>query len=519
MAQEATEAAEELEPVSVMTALGEIIGQQTDGLATFLGIPYAQAPVGDLRFRAPEPYPAWDTPFVADEFGDICVQTTGAFAGLGGDIVGSEDCLFLNIYTPPNMAGDENLPVMVWIHGGAFVSGSSDQYDLSVLAAENNIIAVSINYRLGLLGFMVHPALSVNQQTGASGNYGLMDQQLALQWVQDHISDFGGDPENVTIFGESAGGASVCLQVVSPSAAGLFVRAISQSGLCLHQQSFLTLEQVDQKGEDYTTTIGCDTTSDTAECLRNASLETLLLSSGLEDFTPWWPVIDGHIIPQNLSEAFASNNFNQVPLISGSNQNEGRLFDILFPLLAFSPITEEDLVQRIESLYPDQSAEILERYSSEVHGSAPMAAAAQTTDSYFACPALALNDIVRETIPIYAYEFSDTNVPLGFAGAAGGFLNNLELGAFHAAEITYVLRTPNLSDPSLFTPEQDELSKIMMQYWVNFAYTGNPNGDGLPEWQPYAEDDTILEFIPGAIAPEQNFSEEHNCDFWNSLGQ
>lgn len=516
------EATEVVETVSVETPLGEIVGQQTARIRTFLGIPYAEAPVDELRWRSPRPLAAWDSRLQAKEFGSACPQDLGSIAGLSdGDTSGSEDCLFLNIYTPPDVDSGANLPVMVWIHGGAFVAGASNQYDLSVLAAENNLVAVSLNYRLGALGFLAHPALSASDESGESGNYALLDQLLALQWVQDNIAVFGGDPDNVTIFGESAGGSSVCYLLASPLAAGLFHKAILQSAVCLYPPSYVTLAEAEQTGIEYAEAVGCADDENAAACLRDVPVDVLMStpsrSVGISGSGQWGVVTGHHALPFSLPQAFASGSFNRVPIINGTNRDEGTLFDVVLPVLSRKPVTAEALQERLGESLGEVAPSILAQYPLEDYASVGMAAAAVTTDSVFACPAYALDTIIAGQTPTWAYEFDDPDAPLSLFGLLRFVLRPLNPGAYHAAEIPYILRAPLIGDPADFTPAQDALSRAMMQYWVNFARTGDPNDDDLPRWQPFADDGVVLVLAPDNIHPTHDFAIEHQCDFWAAL--
>src|SRR5690349_6433505 len=303
--------------VTATLPVGPVAGVVTPAMLEFLGIPYAEAPVGDLRWAPPEPHAPWTTPLDASTFGSPCPQTPSAF----GIPSSTEDCLFLNVYVPhrktvPERDLKRKRPVMVWIHGGAFQVGSAGNYDPTKLVTAGDVIVVSINYRLGALGFLAHPALSAESPAGISGNYGILDQQLALRWVQDNIAGFGGDPKRVTIFGESAGGISVHTQLASPLAAGLFRRAIVQSGAVFAQPTLQAAEALGQHSAD---ALGCS--DQTAACLRALSVDDVLANqpSGLQTTSP---VIDGVVLPLPLRDAFQNGAFNRVPVMQGSNHDE-----------------------------------------------------------------------------------------------------------------------------------------------------------------------------------------------------
>src|ERR1700733_5017563 len=282
------------------------------GVREFLGIPYAAAPVGNLRWRPPVPHAPWFQTLNATQFANHCPQPASPF----GIESTTEDCLFLNVFTEDTSDFRQLRPVMVWIHGGALVTGESNDYDPTVMV-QDGVIVVTINYRLGALGFLAHPALA--SDPSSAGDYGLMDQQLAMRWVRDNIVFFGGDPFNITIFGESAGGLSVFSQLTSPSAANLFQKAIIESGA--YNLSTQTLATAEAAGATFATATGCG--SQTAACLRALPVPAILASENPAGYTP---NIDGDFLPLSLNAALATGQFNRVPVIHGSNHDEWRLF-------------------------------------------------------------------------------------------------------------------------------------------------------------------------------------------------
>ncbi len=327
----------------VTTDSGPVEGLVTTAMTEFLGIPFAAPPTGDLRWQPPQPPTPWTTPRDATVFGNHCPQAFSPF-GLETD---TEDCLVLNVYVPVHRGfpadARRHRPVMVWIHGGAFSVGESDVYDPARLVAQD-VTVVTINYRLGALGFLAHPALTAESPDGISGNYGLLDQQAALRWVQRNIASFGGSPHRVTIFGESAGGFSVHAHLASPLAAGLFQRAIVESGAFFTQP---TLAAAEPTGTAFAIAVGCS--DQTAACLRAAPVDQILANwgTGLSSTTP---VIDGVVLPQPLRNAFARGEFNRVPIIEGSNQDEFRLFVALLYDLVSAPLTADQYDAAVASL-------------------------------------------------------------------------------------------------------------------------------------------------------------------------
>ena len=374
----------------VRTDDGLVRGATTAGVSSFLGLPYAASPTGNLRWRPPQPAAAWSGVRDGTQFGPSCPQVTDPKQNPflpPGPI--SEDCLYLNVYAPAAHLGG-NRPVLVWIHGGGLVQDGARDYDGSQLAADGTVV-VTINYRLGALGFLAHPALAT-RPGGSAGNYGLMDQQAALRWVQRNIAQFGGDPRNVTIGGESAGGLSVLAQMVSPSARGLFQRAIVQSGtFALTQQPLATAEAA---GQTFATSVGC--ASQTAQCLR--SLPASSLVSPLVVEIPG--VVDGSVLPQSIGTALAHGQFARVPLINGITHNEELLFVDLVGLtvsqgtdipLAGKPTDPANYQANIAmalGVSTTRAAAIAAEYPLSAYPSPDLALSTLVSDASFACSAL-----------------------------------------------------------------------------------------------------------------------------------
>ena len=388
----------------------------------FLGIPYAAPPVGALRWQPPQPAASWSGVRDATKFAPHCPQSASPF----GQASTSEDCLFLNVFTPAT--GGQH-PVMVWIHGGALVTGESDDYSPTGLVADG-VTVVTINYRLGALGFLAHPALA--DANGQSGDYGLMDQQAALRWVQRNIASFGGNPRNVTIFGESAGGLSTLSQVASPQARGLFQRAIAESGSYNLTQT--SLANAETAGEAFATKAGC--ASQTAACLRSLPVSTILANENAAGYTP---NINSEVLPESLETAFATGNFNRVPIINGTNHDEWRLFVALSELEG-DPVTAANYQSMISSTLgvPAAAAAIIAaKYPLTAFSSPSVALGAVGTDAIFACPGLAIDQSVSRFVPTFAYEFNDENAPELFLPPV-----SFAYGAAHASEIQYVMDLP-----------------------------------------------------------------------------
>jgi para-nitrobenzyl esterase len=464
----------------------------------FLGIPYAAPPVGALRWQPPQPAANWSGVRDATQFAPHCPQPGGPF----GEASTSEDCLYLNVFTPRAVARH---PVMVWIHGGALVSGESNDYDPTGLVADG-VTVVTINYRLGALGFLAHPALA--DANGQSGDYGLMDQQAALRWVQRNIASFGGDPRNVTIFGESAGGLSVLSQVASPRARGLFEKAIAESGSYNLTQT--SLASAEAAGEAFATKAGC--ASQTAACLRSLPVSTILADQDAAGYTP---NINSEVLPESLGTAFATGTFNRVPIINGTNHDEWRLL-VALSELAGNPVTASNYQSMISSTLgvpAAVAAVIAAKYPLTAYPSPSVALGAVGTDAIFACPALAIDQSVSRFVPAFAYEFNDENAPELFLPPV-----SFPYGAAHASEIQYVMDLPTAAFPQALSAQQQQLAAIMKGYWANFAKRGFPASFGTPFWPLFnGLTQKMQSLAPPVPQTETNFANAHNCAFWAAL--
>jgi para-nitrobenzyl esterase len=485
----------------VATAGGAVRGMSAGAADEFLGIPYAAPPVGSLRWRPPQPAARWSGVRDATQFAPHCAQSASPF----GQASTSEDCLYLNVFTPPGgTRANHRLPVMVWIHGGALVTGESNDYDPAKLVG-NNAIVVTINYRLGALGFLAHPALA-SHPGGPSGDYGLMDQQAALRWVQRNISQFGGDPRNVTIFGESAGGLSVLSQLASPGARGLFAKAIVESGAYnLTQAPLATAEAA---GEAFATSAGC--ASQTAACLRSLPVATILANQTATGYTP---DIDGRVLTQSIGTALSSGQFNRVPVIDGTNHDEWRLF-VAESELEGAPVTAANYQAMIAStlqVTPAIAAVIAAQYPLSAYPSPSVALGAVGTDAIFACPALTVDNSVSKYVPTFAYEFNDENAPELFLPPV-----SFPYGAAHASELQYLFGLPNAVPLS---SAQQQLAAAMQGYWTNFAKRGFPSSFGEPLWPHFdSTGQRMISLIPPQPQVETDFAAEHNCAFWALAG-
>ena len=483
------------------TANGPVRGLANGTVDEFLGIPYAAPPVGALRWQPPQPAASWSGVRDATQFAPHCPQLAGPF-GLAST---SENCLFLNVFTPRHQRAGSHFPVMVWIHGGALVTGESNDYDPTQLVADG-VTVVTINYRLGALGFLAHPALA--DANGQSGDYGLMDQQAALRWVQRNIARFGGNPHDVTIFGESAGGLSTLSQVASPQARGLFERAIVESGSYNLTQA--PLASAESAGEAFATKAGC--ASQTAACLRSLPVSTILADQDASGYTP---NINSEVLPETLGTAFATGNFNRVPIINGTNRDEWRLFVALDALVGNTVTTSnyQSMISATLGVPAAVAAIIAARYPLAAYPSPSVALGAVGTDAIFACPALTIDQSVSRFVPTFAYEFSDENAPELFLPRV-----SFPYGAAHASEIQYLMGLPTAAFPQALSAQQQRLAATMKGYWTKFAKRGFPATFGTPFW-PVFNDLTqeMQSLAPPAPRTETDFASTHNCVFWTAL--
>ena len=487
-------------PVAV-TANGAVRGMADGAVDEFLGLPYAAPPVGALRWQPPQPAASWAGVRDATAFGPHCPQPASPF----GAASMSENCLYLNVFTPRDDGPGARHPVMVWIHGGALVTGESNDYDPTQLV-EDGVTVVTINYRLGALGFLAHPALA--DAKGQSGDYGLEDQQAALRWVQRNIARFGGDPRDVTIFGESAGGLSTLSQVASPEARGLFQKAIVESGS--YDLTQAPLSAAEAAGQAFAAKAGC--ASQTAACLRSLPVSTILAD---EDTAGYTPNLNSEVLPESLGAAFAAGAFNRVPIINGTNHDEWRLF-VALDTLEGSPVTASNYQSMISATLgvPAAAAAVIAaEYPLSAYSSPSVALGAVGTDAIFACPALTIDQSVSRYVPTFAYEFNDENAPENFLPPVG-----FPYGAPHASEIQYLMDLPTAAFPGTLTAPQQHLAATMKAYWTDFAKRGFPSSLGTPFWPPFNDvTQTMESLVPPAPQTETDFASAHNCAFWAAL--
>jgi para-nitrobenzyl esterase len=490
------------------TANGSVRGLAVPGGYAFLGLPYAAPPTGRLRWRAPQPAPDWKGVRDATGFAPSCPQLPSPFIPAGPM---AEDCLYLNVYTPAvDNRREADHPVLVWLHGGGLAEGAGRSYDPTKLAAEGTVV-VTINYRLGPLGFLAHPALA-SQPGGPSGNYGLMDQQAAMRWVQRNIREFGGDPYNVTIAGQSAGGLSVLAHLVSPGSRGLFQRAIVESGsFALTQQSLATAESL---GQAVAAAAGCP--DQTAECLRNLPVDVLL-----NKFPPFAipGVVDGKVLKESIGTALAAGRFARVPILNGVNHDEERLFIVATGFAVSGgtfvpvtkPVTDANYQQNIKSILgvsDARAAAIAGEYPTNAYAMPIIALSTLVSDANFACTALQMNEWTSPRVPTFAYEFDDDAAPPRYAQLDPPV-------ATHTSELPYLFNLPDAPLQGPLSSDQKQLATSMRTAWANFAADGNPSTEAVP-WPSFDGSGHGISLLSPQPHLDTGFASRHHCGFWNA---
>lgn len=504
----------------VRTEAGLLQGVQRNDVLEFRGIPYGTSPAGAGRWALAAPADPWSGVRSAIDFQPACAQAARYNLTEASD---NEDCLHLNVSLPLGAFGQREAkrPVIVWIHGGAFVGGSSIMYRLDRLAKQADAVVVSINYRLGVLGFMPHPGFEPER----NGGYALEDQRLAMRWVKRNIAAFGGDPDNITLAGESAGGASVCMHLTTPEqTAGLFNKAIILSAACAFQ--LREASEWSEFGNRVAEQVGCADPVNAVECMRAKPVQELIAASDKVaggDLMALAPVHGTTTLPRQGMASLLAGKFARVPVMYGGTRDELRLY-VGYAVQAGQAITAETYLQDLQDIYGEHAQAVLARYPVDAHSSAPAALGSTTTDFR---PDIGINHclyvetarLLSRHVPVYMLEFADRDAPaLGVSIPATpdpGF----ELGAVHSAELNYYF--PNFSNTSRIdaadlNPESQALADQMVQTWARFVREGAPGAEGMPAWQRYTEGGTAMRFEPGNIAPF-NPGLEYQCSFWKTL--
>jgi para-nitrobenzyl esterase len=526
----------------VNTNEGPVRGFVENGVNIFLGIPYAAAPVGKWRWQPPQPVRRWREPLDATAYGNTCPQVTelGAFAGPSSI---TEDCLFLNVFTTRLGAGHHSRggknPVLVWIHGGGNVDGESNDYDGSKLATGgpngSPTVVVTLNYRMGLFGYLAHPAL--DSEGHLSGNYGILDIQAVLRWVQRNIDAFGGDPSKVALGGQSAGASDTGANVISPLATGLFNRAIFESS---PTSTYPPRSVADARGANFAIAAGCPgTDAAAAACLRALSAPRILQLQGTPNANGPYitgPFVDGTIIPITPETAWTTGQYNHMPMMGGNVQDEGNFGISITEYFSGPPqvpMTPDQYVAAVTRTYsgnagpggtppaypPGTVDAVLAHYPLANYGNNPQLAYDAVTTHPGACRALHVDQLWAQRVPVYAYEFNYQNAPYYFPDMPGF----VPLAA-HTIDIQFLFSgwhggQLGVNSRELNAPET-VLSDQLVAAWTNFARTGNPNGgSGNSPWPRFTAGSAnfLSENIPLSTFTGAQFSANHQCDFWNTL--
>ncbi len=493
----------------VSTRFGPLKGRcsKVADVCVWRDITYAAPPVGELRFKPPVDPEPWEEVYWARKYGPPCCQKVSRLElnpFKTGLFVGYEECLTLNVWRPRKQ---DKFPVMVWIHGGTLLTGSGSlpTYRGDWLADKHNVVLVTINYRLGPLGFLSHRDLAAEDPNGSSGNYGLLDQIKALEWVKNNIAAFGGDPENVTIFGESAGGRSVCALLASPLAKGLFHRAIMESGGC---DNIVTLEEGFDYGDKLVKDLDCEE-GEEIECLREKSAQAIFREIPWDETgetSPFKFHLDGYALTDQPMDAFKKGTYNRVPFLAGSNRDELRL--MRYFSWRSRRWNSDQVKEGLRELYGEDAVnKVLELYPIGNYEKPADALFATVGDSRFGCSAFRIAEVMSASnSDIYLYRFDYDNTRFS------------KLGAFHGLEVPFIFGTFNQRPFKLiFKKEQivgaRPLSDAMGKYWTKFASTGDPNTEGAPQWPKYDTQSRQFIVLDSEIRIE-SFERGCKCDFW-----
>jgi para-nitrobenzyl esterase len=504
------------DPAVVRTDRGLVRGSVAVDHRTFRAIPYAAPPVGALRWRSPRPAERWTGVRDATRPRPGCTQLDG----LPMDTVSNEeDCLHLTVTTPRRSARDR-LPVIVWFHGGHFLLGQGDAYGGRTLAVEGDVIVVTPNYRLGPLGFLAHPA--IEETPGASGNFGIEDQQAALRWVRDNAAAFGGDPGNVTIAGQSAGATSVCAHLAAPGSGGLFHRAIVQSNACT--TPLRTREESLASGAAFVGAAECDLhPQGVAACLRGRSASSLVTVAGYPGMSDWEaaPTAGGPVLPVDPAEAVTTGRVHRVPVLVGSTRDEyrGQIWgmersDMLCASEQPKPcgLSWTQFLEQVTAAFGAGTPAVLARYPRAAYATASEALGAVMTDAGYARPIHDTALALARHMPTYAYEFADRDAPYFIDEVPTTF----PMGSYHLAELPYLFAV-TYAHP--LNARQGLLSDALVGYWSRFAHAGDPNRRGLPTWHRFTTHDRYVQGLaPGRDGiGRTDFETSHQLTFWRSL--
>lgn len=484
----------------VHTADGSLRGTVSQGAREFLGVPYAAPPA---RFAPPQPAPPWPGVRPATAHGPACIQFQPG--GLVAGTATSEDCLYLDIYTPPGARAGDKLPVLFWIHGGNFTQGSGVIYGGQQFASLTNSVFVSINYRLGVDGFLALSQLESASPQG-TGDYGLLDQIAALKWVRSNIAAFGGDTHRVTIDGQSAGSGSVCDLLASPLAAGLFQRGIMESGPCATVRP-ASLPDAEGAGQAFAAAAGCGAPETVVACMRGARTAALVAAAQQDVINT--PAYGTPVLPLPPAEAFANGHWNKVPVIVAGVQDEGKLF-----FDTETGMTADQYKYDIDTTYQGGAAAVLAHYPLRGYPApAPFyARAAVFTDSLEACPDYQQASVLASQAPTWEEQFDDPASPTFMWGIPQG----VNMSDTHSVELYFLWNIAGMRHP--LTSAEQRLGEQMDQYWAAFARTGNPTVPGQAAWPAVTSAaHPVLDFHPAGNVVSTSFVAEHQCGFWSTV--
>ena len=499
----------------VVTTEGTVAGVHRDGISEFFGIPYAAAPIGDLRWRPPQPHAKWSGTWQATSSTQGCVQNQ---PGLFAHPSLTEDCLYLNVYAPDDYATTPNdhRGVLVWFPGGAMTAGESIDYDGSRLVKTGDAIVVTVDFRVGYLGFFAYPQLDGEGHT--FGNYGTMDEQMALRWIQRNIAKFGGDPHRVTIFGQSGGATAVMVNLVSPLSKGLFQRIINESGTHI---TAIPLPAAEQRGATIVAKAGCDKATDVMACMRALTPLQIL---DLGPPPPNYFVVDGQVVTGDAFETFRTGAFNHVPIMTGLVADEQAFFmpEIAGgpPVPSAKPLTAQGYADYVKT-YGDQNVAALTAAYPLSAFASPSLAEIALAQGNKACIARQFDRWWSQYVPVYAYQFNDETAPSYFPAVS------YPTRAFHTSELEYIfpLFHGGQGRPHALNPEQTKLADQMARYWGTFARNGNPNSAGNPRWEKYsAQADNVISLIEPKPYMTSGYGKQtyhngmHNsCEVWDPI--
>ncbi|MBD0843969.1 carboxylesterase/lipase family protein [Streptomyces sp. TRM68416] len=510
-------------PVSdvVQTTDGKVRGTHRTGYAAWLGLPYAADASGAGRWKAPRPVKKWSGVRDATSFGDRCAQNTGWDPGYEKTVT-TEDCLDLNVYVPDSARAKS--PVLVWIHGGGFTGGTGQDTNPRKFVTQTDAVVVTINYRLGVLGTLNLPELQAESKAGP-GNYGLLDQQAALRWVQSNISRFGGDPKNVTIAGQSAGAGSVCDHLASPTAKGLFARAVIMSGGCNLQSAASGQAQ----SAAFVKAVGCETASSVLACLRAKPAAELLAAQKKSGVSP---SVGGRAFPVNPATAVQTGDFNRVPVMLGQTNSERGLSTFQNYDYLGTPMTAAQYEASVRSAYGANADKVLAEYPLSAHKT-PGEAWTDAQNGSTSYTRQQLMATFSRWVPTYAYEFAESDTPhftsIHLIQQQSQAARNFPFGgAIHVDDLGYLWDYLGQTLP--YDDDQLELSRQMITYWDRFAAFGDPNGPGTPSWPKYrAQTGKLMSLSACDTSPASSampapcskvsgdFAEDHNLGFWEDL--